>query len=435
MREEFHKFCFGGGFIWIDRVWAYFYAKRYNVKLLKIKNFRSNFRSIRAEYNHTSDQKELKNKFSFFKNLSETGNSGLRYLYKSVRIWLVPAGFAWFVVYYLTVLKALPFSKIMCIWISLGMIAYWLLSGFVFFVKKYQFGKYTSAVQRFWRRSYIIFWFLEFMLFGVFLFLTLNANQESWYMFDQICVFKAHLFSWRVFFIKIIPVVIIITLTYYLMVSVKFTPLNKQSHILLVITAILLYVVWLEFYQFFHILNFYGNLNWIYDVEEHVWTLEIEPIKTRQVNNFVMLLMVLKFWHIIFIFAMWVFFLLRVNELGRIRYPLLSANFQNFIILYIFAWLFMYPWFKFFFRKYLGMPYMWFIVNNRRVGARVFFNDITLVYYGVSKAIFSPFRPRWDEFHRGLYWQWSLVEAGFNYEGYRKNIFKKNVLEAIRDYK
>lgn len=63
----------------------------------------------------------------------------------------------------------------------------------------------------------------------------------------------------------------------------------------------------------------------------------------------------------------------------------------------------MYPWFKFFFRKYLGMPYMWFIVNNRRVGARVFFNDITLVYYGVSKAIFSPFRPRWDEFHRGLY--------------------------------
>lgn len=99
------------------------------------------------------------------------------------------------------------------------------------------------------------------MLFGVFLFLTLNANQESWYMFDQICVFKTHLFSWRVFFIKIIPVAIIIALTYYLMVSVKFTPLNKQSHILLVITVILLYVVWLEFYQFFHILNFYGNLN------------------------------------------------------------------------------------------------------------------------------------------------------------------------------
>lgn len=71
-----------------------------------------------------SDQKELRGKLSFFKNLSETGNSGLRYLFKSVRVWLVPVGFAWFVVYYLTVLKTLPFNKIMCIWISVGMVAY-----------------------------------------------------------------------------------------------------------------------------------------------------------------------------------------------------------------------------------------------------------------------------------------------------------------------
>jgi hypothetical protein len=75
------------------------------------------------------------------------------------------------------------------------MFGYWLISGFVFFIKKYQFGKYTSVVQRFWRRTYILFWLIEITTFSVFLFLTINASQESFYMFDQISIFKTHLYS------------------------------------------------------------------------------------------------------------------------------------------------------------------------------------------------------------------------------------------------
>jgi hypothetical protein len=53
------------------------------------------------------------------------------------------------IIYFTLVLKSLPFNKIVFCWIAVTMFGYWLISGFVFFIKKYQFGKYTSVIQRF----------------------------------------------------------------------------------------------------------------------------------------------------------------------------------------------------------------------------------------------------------------------------------------------
>lgn len=77
------------------------------------------------------------------------------------------------------------------------------------------------------------------------------------------------------------------------------------------------------------------------------------------------------------------FFLLRGLESSRYRYPLLSANLQNFLIIYIMSWLYMYPWFKYTFRKSLDMPYFWFFINNRKLGVFLFFNDIKLYFWGI----------------------------------------------------
>jgi hypothetical protein len=43
----------------------------------------------------------------------------------------------------------LPFLKILSFWAVVLLIVYWLLSGFNFFLKRYRFGKFTSAIQRF----------------------------------------------------------------------------------------------------------------------------------------------------------------------------------------------------------------------------------------------------------------------------------------------
>jgi len=271
----------------------------------------------------------------------------------------------------------------MFIWISFLMFSYWLLSGFVFFIKKYQFGKYTTSIQRFWRRSYVLFWLIEFSLFSIYLYLTLNANQESFYMFDQIQFFKNHLYSWRLFLYKLFPLTFLLILSYLFLLSLKWNILSKHSVWLLLITIVLVYTIWIEFYQFFHVINYYSGFNWIYDLDDKIWSLELDVRKTRTVNHYVFLLLILKFWHIVFIIGFWIFFLLRSLELGRIRYPLISANIQNFVILYMFAWVSMYPWLKFIFRRYLDMPYYWFFINNRKLGYRVFINDISLYYYSI----------------------------------------------------
>lgn len=365
---------------------------------------------------------------NFFNTLKRGFLFGVRSFWKGVRFWFIALIIALCVFYYSMVIRCVPFNKIMFVWIVVAMFAYWLLSGFVFFIKKYQFGKFTSAIQRFWRRSYILFWLIEFSLFSVFFYLTLNANNESWYMYDQLQVFKTGLFSWRSFLIKIFPLTLLLVLGYLFLLTIKWNVFNKHSLWLFVLTVLLVYIVWVEFYQFFHVINFYGNFNWIFDIDEKVWSLELEVRKSRTVNHYIMLMVMLKFWHIIFIFIIWVFFVLRCLEIGRIRYPLLSANLQNFLILYLFAWVMMFPWLKFLLRRYLDMPYYWFYVNNRRLGYRVFFNDICVYYYALSNFFYYHLI-RFDNFIKFNFFYWSFED---DYFATKKSFIKNVILNSLQ---
>jgi len=261
-----------------------------------------------------------------------------------------------------------------------------------FFFKKYQFSKFTSVIQRFWKRSYILFWCIESGVFLVFFFLTLNASEEPVYMYDSIKVFKDHLFSWRFFIQKLFPTLALIILGYYLKNLLKWNIFNKQFFFVFILTLILLYVVWLEFYQFFHIINYYSEYGWKFNEDFMRWVLEKEQKRNRIANNLVTICLLAKFWHLIFIFIFWVFFILRVNETNRIRYFLLSTNLQNFIILYIMNWLYMYPWLKFVFRTYLNIPYFWFMINSRRNSIKIFFNDLILFFFFFKKFKFFKFK-------------------------------------------
>lgn len=206
-------------------------------------------------------------------------------------------------------------------------------------------------------------------------------------MYDNIQFYKTHLFSWRYFFLKAFPSVLVIVLVYLSLLSVNFFNFSVLCNIFIITTLILLFIGWVEFYQFFHLLSYYGNLNWFYDIEEHLWNLESEFKRTRIVNHYTTICLVAKFWHIVFAIVFWVFFLLRSVESGRFRLPLLSANLQNFIFIYIMSWLYMYPWLKYSLRKSLDMPFYWFFVNNRKLGFFLFFNDLKLYYISLTFSI------------------------------------------------
>lgn len=361
--------------------------------------FFSKFFSIFKKSNHFDFNIKLKqfknNNFYQFNNkvnsssLSQTYLYGLRSIWRSLRLWILPITIVYLFTYYSFFLRSLPFAKIVFGYIVAGNLFYLLISGFVFFIKKYQFRLYTSAIQRFWRRSLLIFWAIEGSLFICFIYFILNANQEPVHVYDNIQIYKTHFYSWRFFLIKIILSTLLIVYTYTMLLALKWNTFTKTNNIAILITIILLYITWLEFYQFFHLMNCYGTSNWIYDFTEHLWELELEFKRTRIVNHYVTIGLIAKFWHIVFAVVFWIFFILRGVESSRYRYPLLSANLQNFIIIYIMSWLYMYPWFKYVARKSLDMPYFWFFVNNRKLAVFLFFNDIKLYYWGLIDYILS----------------------------------------------
>ncbi len=430
IREFYYSSIFLKNFFLIDLIWTFFFSKRYKI-YNNVNLFRSYFRVLQTNQGFYFNFNNFKDQSNFLNSLKITLFSGLKYVWAGLRIWILSLIIGLSIIYYSMVIRCLPFNKTVFVWIVVAMFSYWLLSGFVFFIKKYQFGKFTSAVQRFWRRSYILFWLLEFFLFGVFIYLTLNANQESFYMFDQIQIFKTHLYSWRLFLIKLFPLTFLLVFGYLFLLTIKWNILSKHTIWLVLITVLLTFVVWNEFYQFFHVVNFYGNFNWIYDIDEKVWSLELEPRKTRTVNHYVMLLIVLKFWHIVFIFGFWIFFVLRSLEIGRIRYPLLSANLQNFLILYLFAWVNMYPWIKFILRRYLDMPYFWFYINTRRLGYRTFTNDINLVYYALIDYFdFSFYNSLSNIFNKSFFY-WSVSDSNTLYSSFRKSYIKNHVIATL----
>ena len=413
----------------IDIIWLKLFSLNFSIKNYKTNLFRSYFRVLSTKQGFYYNFKNLNNQHNLYTMLKSSFLAGIKYFWLGLRFWILPLAVCFGIIYCSLVMKLLPFNKIMFSWIVVLMFGYWLLSGFVFFFKKYQFGKYTTSIQRFWRRSYILFWLIEGGTFLVFLFLTINSSQESFYMFDQVSIFKTHLYSWKFFFLKLFPSVLLIVITYLLLVSLKWNLYSKHSIWLLFLTFFLTYIVWLEFYQFFHVVNFYGNLNWIYDVDDHSWSLEQEPRRTRIVNHYINLLFILKFWHIVFIYGFWIFFVLRCWETKRIRYPLLAANYQNFIILYIFTWVFMYPWFKFFFRRFLDTPYYWFYVNNRRLGFRILFNDFKLIYYGIINNFFE--LNFLKKFNYSSFFYWKFSDNGNNFEIFRKHILKERIIKDL----
>jgi len=328
------------------------------------------------------------NRFYLFNNSVALGKKyqlflyGLRSIWGHLKFWVLPLLIAILFIYYSFFVRSLPFSKVFFGYLLLANMFYLFISGFIFFFKKYQYRLYTSAIQRFWRRTLMVFWIIEGFLFSIFVYLIFNSSQEPIHMYDNLQIYKTHLYSWRFFLPKILTSTFIIVLTYMLLLSLKWNTFTKTNNFILLITILLLYISWLEFYQLFHLMNSYGVSNWVYDFSEHLWNLELEFKRTRIVNHYVTIGLIAKFWHVIFAVVFWIFFIFRGIESSRYRYPLLVSNLQNFLIIYILSWLYMYPWFRNVIRRGMDMPYFWFFINNRRFGFYLFINDIKLYILG-----------------------------------------------------
>lgn len=192
-------------------------------------------------------------KFSYF--------SAFKFLITFTVKWSVSLFLATFVAILLYTLRDVPVNKFLFICMSVGFFTYLLISGFVFFLKKYRYSKYTTAMHRYWRRTLSIFWLLEGFLFCVFLYLAVFSSQEPFFGYDNPQFMKDFTYPWRLFTQEISMLIFIIMIVRYALVRLKDISQIKLYTIIFITTILFLNMTWGEFYQFYYILNHYNALD------------------------------------------------------------------------------------------------------------------------------------------------------------------------------
>lgn len=254
----------------------------------------------------------------------------------------------------------LDFTKQIGLWFIVLIFFYLLMSTFNNLMNKYKYGKFTSAIQRFWKRTGMIFWLIEGFLFLLFFYYFLNSSQEPLYMFDYSNLNQEFLIGLKTSYKSMILLSIAIYFSFILILNNNYLTYYQNIILLSLISLIIFYTLYIESYQFVYIILKFAEKEWIFDEIDNLWILEFEQNIFRVKQQYFILCLIAKYWHFIFIFISWFFFIVKCFETNKINYTLMGYNIQNLIILYILNLLCLIQWFKYLTKKFLEITYYWF---------------------------------------------------------------------------
>jgi len=283
------------------------------------------------------------------------------FIFKSL---LLPLIITFFLFVYTIIYFQVNFWRQLATWLIIGLLFFWLISGFNFFLKRYSFGKFTSAITRFWKRTNIYFWLVEGFLFTLFFYYYLNSSQEPCYMLDSSSLNQSYLPNLSNIYIN--SFILIATIAYYYYWTLNFPNFTVQQTIfsVLIITVYFLYTYIIESYQFYYTITLFFETIWNYLHEFNVWIQEYESPRLRVKHQYLILALIAKYWHFIFIFISWVFFALKIFEQKRSFYTHSGVNLQNLFILFWLNFLVVVQWFKWVERRFLDSSYYWFFTDS-----------------------------------------------------------------------
>lgn len=268
----------------------------------------------------------------------------------------------------------IQFLKQLSVWFVIGMLYFWLMSGFNFFVKRYQYGKFTSQIQRFWKRTNTCFWLIEGFLILLFFYYFLNSSQEPLYMYDYSAINQEFLVSLQVIFVNIVLLSVVIYFMYFTMLRINSNSWNQLNLYLLLISVFVFFSFFLETYQFYYVISSFNERLWVFNEEENLWMVDVENPILRTKHQYLFVCLIAKYWHFLFIFLSWVFFLIKSFERRKVTYVLFGANLQNMVLLYVLNFACYIQWFKWLYRRFFDLPYTWFFTNiDNKFVFRLFF--------------------------------------------------------------
>ncbi len=254
-------------------------------------------------------------------------------------------------------------AKQIALWYIVLIFYYLLMSTFNSFLNKYRYGKFTSAIQRFWKRTGMVFWLIEGFLFLLFFYYFLNSSQEPLYMFDYSNLNQELLIQLKSSYKNMILLSFCIYFSFILILNLNFLIFYQSITILGLISIIIFYMLYIETYQFVYILNIFADNEWNFEESTQLWSLEVEQNNLRVKQQYFILCLIAKYWHFIFIFISWFFFFIKSIEMDKISITLLGYNTQNLLILYILNLLCIVQWLKYIFKKFLDITYYWFHIQ------------------------------------------------------------------------
>ena len=341
------------------------------------------------------------NFFSLYLNfyslrMSKTIAVYLRIIFFNVK-WILVAALMSFVYFFFSLFYLqIEFTKQLAIWFILLVVFYLLMSTFNNFLNKYKYGKFTSAIQRFWKRTGMTFWLLEGFLFIIFFYYFLNSSQEPLYMHDYSSLNQELLIQLKTSYKSMILISLAIYFSFIMILNNNYLNYYQNIILLSLISMIIFYCLYIETYQFIYIISLFTDKNWIFEDITQTWVLEFEQHTLRTKQQYFVLCLIAKYWHFIFIFISWFFFVIKCFEINKINYTLMSYNVQNLIILYILNLFCLIQWGKWLFKKFLELTYYWFHLQYDE-------KFFTLITEEVISIIFSLVQI--NNFHYSINWQ------------------------------
>jgi len=265
-----------------------------------------------------------------------------------------------------------PISKQLNKYLIVLVLIYTLFTNFLFLKKLYSGGKYTSVIQRFWKRSFILFWLIELFLFIFFIYLLLTHFTESSYFLDLRQLNICNFYLTNNWLYQLILVSIIIYFNYLSIIFFKNNNLMLVNVFFILINLIMLVFFYNEFYKFFYTVNYYYNniksLNVIQKKYIYLGYYGSDFVfKTRNLYHYISLITFLKFWHFVFIYFFYIF-VSGSLENNKISYDLLSSNLSNFIFYMFFNTIIYVFIFKNLIIFYFTEIYYWFFIGSNYKG-------------------------------------------------------------------
>jgi hypothetical protein len=208
-------------------------------------------------------------------------------------------------------------------------------------------------------------------------------------MFDYSSLNQELLIQLKVSYKNLILISLSIYLSFILILNNNFLNYYQNFILLILISINIFYMLYIETYQFVYIISIFSEKQWIFEEEENLWVLEFEQNNLRVKQHYFILCLIAKYWHFIFIFISWFFFLIKSLESNKINYNLLGYNIQNLVILYVLNLFCLIQWFKFLFKKFIEVIYFWLFLEFDEKFFTVITNEIKLClkYIFFSKEI------------------------------------------------